>query len=228
MTNRTGQGILKIKVGVLEDHQMVIDGYQYRLSREADIELVWAAMYGSEIEPLLAKEPVDVLLLDIQVHTAPDNPNPYPILHIIPRVLQLYPELSILVISMLNEQPLVRAIMKAGASGYILKDDRDASRDLGNIVKSVTAGTIYVSPKAEQAVLAQPLDETHSVLTPRQSEILSLCNAYPDLSRQELSQRLNIEYSTVRNTLSDAYFRLGVRSLSAALAKARQLGILTP
>jgi DNA-binding CsgD family transcriptional regulator len=65
-------------------------------------------------------------------------------------------------------------------------------------------------------------------LTPRQLELLSLCAAYPDLSTAELAQKMSVSNSTVRNLLSSAYLRLNVHSRTAAIEKARDLGLITP
>lgn len=65
-------------------------------------------------------------------------------------------------------------------------------------------------------------------LTPRQLEVLSLSAALPDLSSAQLAQRLGIAASTLRNMMSEAYLRLGVHNRAAAIAKARQLGLITP
>jgi two-component system, NarL family, nitrate/nitrite response regulator NarL len=217
-----------IKVAILEDHQGIIDGYLFRFSQSSRIRVVGTACYGDELEPLLAAHPADVVFLDVNVPASRDKPNPYPIFHVIPRLLQIYPKLSLLVISMLTERALIKAVMEAGASGYVLKDDREAIQSIESIVLAVASGGIYLSEQAQQQVFKRQPADPAEVLTPRQREVLSLCSAYPDWSGQQLAQKLNIEYSTVRNTLSNAYFRLGVRNLAAAMDKARQLGLITP
>lgn len=108
----------KIRVAILDDHQGIIDGYQYRLSGAADIEVVATALYGEDLEPILAQNLVNVLILDVHVPISPSNPNPYPILYQIPKLIQIYPELSVLVISMHAQRTLINAIMESGASGY--------------------------------------------------------------------------------------------------------------
>src|SRR5689334_10653392 len=124
----------KIKVAILDDHQSIIDGYLYRLREAPKIEVSGTLAFGSELEPWLAEHPADVMLLDVNVPAAPGNSNPYPILHVIPELLQTYPNLIILVISMHLERALIQAVMEAGASGYILKDDSASLRELGSIV----------------------------------------------------------------------------------------------
>lgn len=218
--------IQQIRVAILDDHQSIVDGYLYRLSYDPVIEVVATALFGEDLEPILAGDPIDVLLLDVNVPTSRDNPNPYPVLHLIPELLQRYPNLNVLVISMHDQRTLIKAVVKAGASGYILKDDQNSIKDLGAIVRSIANGGIYFSQQAHRKLL-KPQNED-SPLTPRQQEILSIIAAYPDLTAAQVAIRLNVANSTVRNHLSSAYLRLGVSNRSAAIAKARHLGLITP
>jgi DNA-binding NarL/FixJ family response regulator len=217
-----------IRVAILENHQGIIDGYQFRLGASSDIQIVATATYGETLEPMLAQFPADVLLLDVHVPTSPDNLNPYPILYLIPRLLETYPNLVILVISMHNQRKLIEAVMAAGASGYVLKDDQAAIRDLASVIRSVASGGIHLSQSAYQQLTKGRDDYGDKTLTPRQMEVLSLCAAYPDASTAELASKLFIANSTVRNLLSEAYLKLNVRTRSAAIAKAHQMGLLPP
>ena len=218
----------KIRVTILDDHQSIIDGYLFRLNNNPQIEIAATLAYGEDVEPTLATHPTDVLLLDVNVPTAPDNPNPYPILHSIPKLLQAYPNLSVLVISMYAERGLIRAVMEAGASGYILKDDQSAICDLGNVVLSVAGGGIYFSQKAHQLYVQYLSKNSRELLSARQLEALSLSVAYPNSTTAELAQKMDISHSTIRNLLSGIYLKLDVRSRAAAVVKARQLGLITP
>lgn len=214
-----------VRVAILDDHQSIIDGYIYRLNHTDGVDVVATATFGEELEPMLEKHRVDVLLLDLSVRTSQENANPFPILYIIPKLLQKYPELVVLVISMYVEPGLMRSIVEAGASGYMLKDDTGAFRDLGNVVLSVAHGGIFFSRRAHDVYLRA--GDAMS-LTPRQLELLSLCAAYPDLSTADLAQKMSVSNSTVRNLLSSAYLRLNVHSRTAAIEKARELGLITP
>lgn len=218
----------KVRVAILDDHQSIIDGYIYRFSSTQEIEVVATATYGDELEPLVAKHALDVLLLDLSVRTSLENPNPFPILHLIPKLLQKQANMSILVISMFAEPGLMRSLIEAGASGYVLKDDQAAFRELGNIVLSVAHGGIFFSKKAHNLYLQAERLENGDRLTPRQLEVISLCAAYPDASTADLGQMMSISNSTVRNLLSSLYLRLGVHSRTAAVEKAREMGLVTP
>ncbi len=217
----------KIKVTILDDHQSIKDGYLYRLSKTPEIEVVAALGYGDELEPSLAQHPTDVLILDVGVPVSAENPSPYPILHTIPSLLQLHPGLNILVISMFTERRLIRGVMEAGASGYILKDDTATINELGSVVLTVARGGIHFSQKAHQLFLSYQL-QTGDALSPRQLEALSMCAAYPDSSTAELAKAMLVAHSTLRNLLSGAYVKLGVGTRAAAIAKAKSLMIITP
>lgn len=218
----------KIRVTILDDHQSIVDGYLYRLGDNPQIEVVATISYGDELETTLATTPADVLILDVGVPTGPANFNPYPILFVIPKLLQLYPELNVLVISMHAEMGLIKGVMEAGASGYILKDDRATVQELGNVVLSVAGGGVYFSQKAHQLYARSQSGENHELLSNRQLEALSLCAAYPNETTAQLAQRISVANSTIRNLLSGAYVKLDVHTRSAAIAKARQLGLITP
>ena len=208
----------------MDDHQSIVDGYRYRLSQVPEIELVTTLGYGDDLEPALKEQPVDILILDVNVPVSPRNPNPYPILHTIPKLLQLYPDLAILVISMFGDRSLIRAVVEAGISGYILKSDSQLIQELGKTILSVANGDIVFSEKAWKTFLSKK-DEP---FTPRQLELLSLCAAYPNSKTAELARKMKVANSTLRNLLSAVYIKLGVQTRAAAIAKARELGIITP
>jgi two-component system, NarL family, nitrate/nitrite response regulator NarL len=216
-----------IRLAILDDHQAVIDGYLYRLARAEDIQVTAQVMYGEDLEPALQAQTVDVVILDISVPTSPINPNPYPILYLIPRLVEKYPDLSILVISMHSQRSLVRHLLEAGANGYILKDDRSAIMNLPAVIRLVHKGGIYFSQKISEMFKTNP-DGNEGLLTPRQLEVLSYCAAYPEISTSQLADKLNISSSTVRNLLSGAYLRLDVPNRTAAIAKARQMQLISP
>ena len=217
----------KIHVTILDDHQSIIDGYIYRLSANPQIEVAATIGFGGVLEETLAKHPTDVLLLDVNVPTSAENPNPYPILYAIPKLLQTYMALNILVISMYAERGLIRAVMEAGASGYVLKDDQTTAQDLGSVVVSIAGGGIYFSQKAHQ-LYSRHLSKEDELLTIRQLEALSLCAAYPNYTTAEFAYMMTISNSTVRNLLSAAYLKLEVNTRAAAISKAQQLGLITP
>jgi DNA-binding NarL/FixJ family response regulator len=216
----------KIKVAVLDDHQSIIDGYQYRLSKNPMIEVVATANYGEELPALLTKHTVDVLILDISVPSGRGNPNPYPILNTIPKLLNKYPDMSILVISMHIQPGIIRAILETGAKGYILKDDRATISKLGDVIEQIAMGNHYLSQQAQEILRNHfPVGSQVSL---RQLEALSVCASQPGATTAQLADILGIAPSTMRNLLSGVYQNLRVPNRSAAIAKAQQMGLITP
>jgi two-component system nitrate/nitrite response regulator NarL len=217
-----------IRVAILDDHQPIIDGYLYRLSQAPEIKIVGTALFGDDLEPMLSRQAVDVLILDISVPISAENTNPYPVQHAIPRLLERYPELAILVISMYRQRSLIQSIMETGVSGYVLKDDRASIQELVSIIRSLVQGGVHLSQQAYQMLVQSLHSGDEPLLAVRQIEALALCAAYPDASQSELAKYMKVANSTMRNLLSEAYIRLGVRTRQAAVARARQLGLLQP
>jgi DNA-binding NarL/FixJ family response regulator len=220
--------IPRVRVAILDDHQSIIDGFTYRLNSTSGVEVTATALFGKELDSMLRKNSVDVLLIDLSVRTSAEDLNAYPVLRTIPQLLQKYPDLKVVVVSMYGGPGLIRMIMEAGVSGYITKDDYEALKDLGKLVLSIANGNIYFTDKALSLYKQGEETKGGDYLSPRQIEALSLCALHPDLGTADLAQMLAVSNSTVRNLLSSAYVKLGVHSRTAAVEMARNLGLITP
>lgn len=216
----------KVNVAILDDHQSIIDGYKYRLGTEPKIQVVSTARFGEDLEPLLSSHSVNVLLMDIRVPISHSNPNPYPFLHVVADLLKNYPDMYILVISMFTQTFLIESVMNIGVNGYICKEDDESIQNLARIVLSISRGDIYLSDDLYKKIHDEKSKPTSPLLSPRQLEVLSLCAAYPDELSSSLAQSLGVVNSTMRNLLSESYFRLNVRTRQAAIAKAQRLGLI--
>ena len=218
----------KINVAILEDHQSIIDGYLYRLGESEDIEVVGTASFGEDLDPLLQSRPVDVLIMDINVPARPGSLGPFPALHVTRRITQDYPNLNILVISILTQQTLIQALVELGISGYIFKQDGDAIRQLSSIVTMIANNGIFFSQEAYDKLRLEKSSQASASLTSRQLDALSLCAAYPEYSTADIAVKMKLANSTLRNLLSSAYLRLNVGTRSAAIARLQQLGLIAP
>lgn len=218
----------KIKVAILDDHLSAVDSYSMRLSARKDIEIVGSAQYGNELGELLSKQRVDVLVLDVSVPNSEEDRSPYPLLYLLPKLRKEFPHMAILTISMHDQRNLVKAILDGGASGYILKEDREAIMQLADVVALINTGGVYLSKQLRDLLTASGPNGETRLLSQRQREALSLAAAFPDIQTEEMGRRLNIAPSTLRNLLSKAYRRLKVRNRLAATEKARKLGLITP
>ncbi len=129
-----------VSIAILDDHSITIDGYRARLAQDSALHILWTTPYGEDVAVRMDQQPVDVLILDVSVPTSASNPNPYPILDVVPRLLERHPALTILVISMHMESRLIKTVLRLGASGYVLKDDREALNRLDQVVRAAVAG----------------------------------------------------------------------------------------
>jgi DNA-binding NarL/FixJ family response regulator len=213
-----------IRVAIVEDHQSIIDGYLYRLQDAEGLEVVGVTHYGEEVETLLEEKLVDILILDAQIPTSATNLSPYPILLLMPQLLETYPQLNILIISMHKQRSFIEYALEAGASGYVLKDDYQTIKSIEEVLRLVAAGGIHFSREVLQPLLRERSGD--QILTQRQLQVLSLCAAYPNETTAELALRLNVAHSTVRNLLSQSYLRLGIRSRNAAITEAHRRGLI--
>jgi DNA-binding NarL/FixJ family response regulator len=215
-----------IRIAVLDDHQGIIDGYRFRLENDRNLEIVAEASFGDDLEAMLLNHVIDLLILDEYVPTSDTNLNPYPILHMIPRLLDRYTNLVIIVISVVARTALIKAVMDAGASGYILKDDLRSLKYLGSIIHMIMDDGIYMSRDAERLYTSR--FGTDEGLSGRQLEALSLCAAYPNQTTVQLASTMGIARSTIRNLLSQAYIKVQVGNRSGAILKAQRLGLISP
>lgn len=218
----------KIRVAILDDHLATVLGYVSLLEQDTQIEVTAKMSYGEELEPTLENNVVDVLMLDVTVPYSQENKNPYPILNMIPKLLQTYPNLNILVSSMHTDRGLIRAVMEAGANGYLLKDDQAVLKNLGSVIRTVAGGGVQFSQAAHELYKKSLSAQNDETLSPRQLEALSLCVSDPNAKTAQIAEKMKIKNATVRNLLSNAYVKLGVGNRAAAIAKARELGLITP
>jgi len=117
--------------------------------------------------------------------------------------------------------------MEAGASGYILKDDQSVLGNLTNVLKTIDSEGIQFS-RITHDIYARHVSVDSNKLSSRESQVLSLSAAFPNDTTADLAKKLSVKNSTVRNLLSRAYLKLDVNNRAAAIAKAREQGLITP
>ncbi len=216
----------RVKVAILDSQQSIIDGYTYRLGKIPGISVVATATTGKEFSGLLREPNINVLLMEVFVPTAPDDPEPYPVFEVVNSLRQKHPTVGVLVVSMHNEYPLIRKAMESGARGYVLKDDPNSIRDLAAIVLLTARGGIYFSSAAYEKLIQGSARDVKPKLTQRQLEVLTLCASHPSYPLTQLARRLGVEYSTARNLLSSVYARLEVHDRTNAVLEANRLGLV--
>lgn len=151
-------------------------------------------------------------------------------LEVIRALNQRFPDIPIMVISVISAERSVIEAIQAGARGYILKGDSETA--IAHAIEQVAQGNYPISPSLARVLfkLASPSREVAGAgdvfaLTPRESETLQLIaegNTYDEVSRH-----MNISLATVQTNIRNLYRKLGVHSQMQAVKKARQHGLIT-
>jgi len=174
----------KIRVLLAEDHTIVRQGIAALLGAESDMEVVGEASNGLEAIELARKLGPDVILMDIGMKQLNG-------LEATREIKRLFPSMKILVLTMHDNEEWIFQILKAGASGYLIKDT--AMTDLTSALRAVSQGDSYLSPSISKRVIEEYIRKAESgekkgpedLLSGREREILQLIaegNSIPQIS----------------------------------------------
>lgn len=177
---------MAIKVFIVDDHYMVIEGIHSLLQNEKDIEWTGHATNASSCMAYLQQQTPDVILMDISL---PDKSG----IDLCREVKEKFPGIYILGLSTFNQQSFIEKMMNSGASGYVLKN---ATREeLTEGIRTVITGTPYLSFDAATALRQVPTQSNTPLITRREKEVLGLIA--DGLTNNEIAKNLFISVATV-------------------------------
>ncbi len=203
----------KIRVFLLDDHEVVRRGVHDLLSGEADIEVVGEAGTVADAAARVMATRPDVAVLDVRL---PDGSGVEVCRDIRSRDESVR---CLMLTSFADDEALFDAIM-AGASGYVLKDIRGA--ELLSAVRGVAAGKSLLDPAATARVLARlrdggaKPDDRLARLTDQERRILELIGE--GLTNRAIGERLHLAEKTIKNYVSSLLAKLGMQRRSQAAA----------
>jgi len=215
---------MSIRVLVADDQSMVRAGFRMLLSGEADIEVVAEAIDGREAVAKAARFTPDVVLMDIRM---PELDG----LEATRRILDGRPEARILVLTTFDLDEYVYEALRAGASGFMLKDE--PPEQLIAAVRTVASGDGLLSPAvtarviqefARSRTLAPPAGLGE--LTSRENDVLKLL--VRGMSNGEIAAEMHLSETTVKTHVSHTLQKLGVRDRVHAVVLAYETGLVTP
>jgi DNA-binding NarL/FixJ family response regulator len=212
---------MSIRVLIADDQSMVRAGFRMLLSGEEDIEVVAEASNGIEAVSQAARFNPTVVLMDIRM---PELDG----LEATRRILAADSSARVLILTTFDLDEYVYEALRAGASGFVLKDD--PAEQLIGAVRTVAAGEALLSPSITKRVIKQfvrvprpdPPKELGE-LTEREREILKLVAR--GLSNAEISQELFIGETTVKTHITHILQKLGLRDRVQAVVLAYQTGL---
>lgn len=161
-----------IKVLLADDHQVIREGLKMLLNASEGVEVVGEAESGRKVIDMLQKVSPDVIVMDVSM---PELNG----IDATARIRKEYPDVKILALSMHTDRRFIEGMLKAGASGYLVKDC--AATELLSAIELVTTGEIYLSPKIAGKIVKRFLKQSSaqdegaaSSLSTREREILQL------------------------------------------------------
>jgi two-component system, NarL family, response regulator NreC len=209
------------RILIADDHAIVRAGLRALLAEEAAFDLVGEAAGGVEAIELVEKTNPDVLILDLSM---PDLDG----ISVTRKIKPQFPALKILILTLHEDEALLKEAIKAGAAGYILK--RAAEAELISAIRTILRGDLYVDPSMVRVLL----DESRSPqinqkdlaesLTQRETEILRLI--VEGYTNRQIGQELNISIRTVEGHRANISDKLGLHSRVELVRYARQNGLI--
>ena len=208
---------MKINVLIADDHAVVRAGLRALIRANKELELVGEATGGYEALELIEKTKPDVLVLDLSM---PDLDGIS-----VTRILKEKGHTTyILILTVHEDEALLREAIKAGASGYIIKHAAEA--ELISAIQAVKRGDIYVHPKMIRSLLfdrppANPkIDEATDPLTQRELDVLRLI--VQGYTNKQVAEELSISIRTVEGHRSNLTEKLGLKSRVDLVRYARE------
>lgn len=212
-----------IRVAIVDDQRLIRDGLRALVSTEPDLTVVGIAADGAAALDLCAGVRVDVVLMDIRM----------PILDGIAateRLRSMHDGPRVVVLTTFDTDELVIAALRAGASGFLLKDA--PAETLFDGIRTVAAGEATLAPSVTRRLLAHlaasppppPPIPALSALTPREQEVL--ISVARGRSNADIAADLVLSQATVKTHIGRVFEKLGVRDRAQAVVAAYETGLV--
>jgi len=210
----------KVRVLIVDDHELVRAGLRAVLHAESDVEIVAEAGTGSGALAQARRFRPEVVLLDARL---PDMPGP----DVCRSLCEALPDVAVAILTTFTDDELVRQCVRAGARGYLLKEI--PRLDLAASIRSLAAGESVIDRKVLPQVLAvarqsSPSADPDHPLTERQRTILRL--VADGLSNREIAAHVHLSELTVKSYIEDLLKQLGARNRVHAAILATRRGWL--
>lgn len=188
----------KIKVFIVDDHYMVVEGIRSLLQNEQGVDWLGHASNAESCLAFLKNQLPDVILMDINM---PGRNG----IELCRDVKLAYNQIFVLGLSTFNQQSLIQNMMNSGASGYILKNA--SQRELLEAIETIAQGKEYVS---DEVAAILKTDESAPVVTRREQEVLVLLA--DGLTNNEIAEKLFVSAATVDTHRKSLIAKLGAKN----------------
>ncbi len=218
-----GEPAEKIHVLIVDDHTILRAGLRMLLNAHGDIAVVGEASDGNQAIASAQRLQPDVILMDIAMPECNG-------IEATRQIKRLMPETRVLVLTMHENEEYLFQVLRAGASGYILKEAADT--ELVTAIRVVYSGRFYLSPSAQSIMVGDYLQrvrtgeerDSYSALTEREREILKL--VAEGFTNNQIAERLTISPKTVDTHRTHIMDKLNLHSRAELVKYAIRRGLL--
>jgi two-component system, NarL family, response regulator NreC len=209
-----------IRILLADDHQLLREGLRLLLEKQPDIQVVGEAENGLVAIQLAAQLQPDVVIMDIHMPEIDGIQGAR-------RILQEMPGVKVICLSMYSNRSMVEDMLKAGATGYLLKEC--ASQELAQAIRTVVRGETYLSPRVARVFLDRYLSHrgagTAAALTEREAQVLRMLAE--GKSTKEIAGQIRMSGKTVDACRRQLMHKLNVQSTAELVKYAIREGITT-
>lgn len=199
----------KIKILVVDDHPLIREGLSKLINREQDMMVIAEAGTAQEALQKIQEQKPDFIIVDISLTGISG-------LDLTKNILLLHPDMPILVISLYEESLYLDRVLKAGAKGYLMK--QEATEKFVPAIRKILKGEVYVSDKAKEGLVNQlanssatsSLTSPSETLSDRELEVLQLI-AQAHATRQ-IAEMLHVSVKTVESHYANIKTKLGLKN----------------
>ncbi|MEV0032460.1 response regulator transcription factor [Nocardia sp. NPDC050793] len=204
-----------IRLLLADDHAIVRAGLRALLAGADDIDVVGEAATAEAAVAFCATTPVDLVLMDLSFGGGRSGVDATAEIRALPHPA------NVLVVTNYDTDAHILGAIEAGACGYILKDTPPT--ELLSAVRSAAAGESVLSPAVASKLMTR-VRRADTTLSPREIEVIGL--VADGRSNREIAKELFLSETTVKSHLVHIYAKLGVRSRTSAVARAREQGAI--
>lgn len=211
-----------IRVIICDDQEIVCQGLTTILNSDPQIKVVATASNGLEVQELVAIHQPDLVLMDLKMPEVNG-------IQATQKIRNSYPNIKILVLTTYDDDEWLFDAVRAGASGYLLKDT--PATDLLQAIKGTIEGETYLDPAVAGKILNRvsstqepQIQTSHIQLSDRETEVLQLMAR--GLTNADIARELYLSEGTVRNYTSALFAKLGVNDRTQAVLAALRFGLV--
>jgi len=215
---------MTIKVLIADDHQIVREGLRSLLEQEPGIKLVGEAENGRQTLRLARELTPDVIIMDVAM---PDLNG----IEATRQIVAEFPTIKVIALSMHDDRRFVLNMIKAGAQGYLLKDN--TFKDLAKAIRVVVTNKTYLSNEIADIVVKDYLatstseeSSAFSLLSPREREVLQLIAE--GKTTNQVAEHLHVSIKTVETHRAQLMAKLKVKGVAELTKYAIREGLTTP